>query len=216
VASDGFRLDGLLGFRYLNLTESLRIEDQLFPLVDGAVSFLGQPVDSSSSLRDFDRFSTANNFYGGQFGARMSWLTGRWVLGASGKVALGSSREATYIRGGTALYNPDGSVTFIPGGVLATAANMGDYDRNVFAAVPEAGLNAGFHITPHILARFGYTFIYWSNVLRPGNQVSRVSSPTLVPTDSNFGTGGPNQPIYQFHASAYWAQGLNFGLEFDF
>ena len=216
VQTDGFRLDGLFGFRYLNLSESLRIEDQLFPLVDGELTFLGQPVDSSSSIKDYDRFRTANNFYGGQLGTRMTWMSGRWVLGAIGKVALGSSHEATYIRGSTALFSPDGSVTFIPGGVLATSANIGNYQRNMFAVVPEVGLNAGFHISPHVLLRFGYSFVYWSNVLRPGNQISRVVSPTLVPTDANYGTGGPNQPIYQFHSSSYWAQGLNFGLEFDF
>jgi hypothetical protein len=214
--TQNFRLDGLLGFRNLNLRESLRIEDQLYPLVDGELTFLGQPVDSSSSIIDFDRFRTANHFYGGQLGARTTWYTGRWVLSATGKVALGSNHETTFIRGGTALASPDGSVTFIPGGVLATSANIGNYSRNVFAVVPEVGVNAGFHVSPRVLLRFGYSFVYWSNVLRPGNQISPVASPTLVPTDSNYGTGGPNQPIYQFHASSYWAQGLNFGLEFDF
>jgi hypothetical protein len=82
--------------------------------------------------------------------------------------------------------------------------------------VPEAGLNLGFHLSPRTVMRFGYTFVYWSNVLRPGDQISRVVSPSLVPTDPNYGTGGPNQPAYQFHAASYWAQGLNFGLEFNF
>jgi hypothetical protein len=185
-------------------------------LVDGAITFMGQPVSSWSSVRDVDRFYNSNNFYGGQLGTRVTWINGRWVLGASGKVAFGSTHEATYIRGYTALYNPDGSTTSIPGGVLATSANIGNYSRNVFAVVPEMGLNVGFRITPRLLARFGYTFLYWSNVARPGNQISRVASPTLVPTDANYATGGPNQPQYQFHSSSYWAQGLNFGLEFDF
>jgi hypothetical protein len=216
VQNGQFRWDGLAGFRNVNLFETMRIEDQLFPLVDGELTFLGQPIDASSSIRDVDRFRTVNNFYGGQFGTRMSWSSGRWLLGATGKVALGTSHETTFIRGSTALFSPDGSVTYIPGGVLATSANIGNYSRNVFAVVPEVGLNAGFHISPRVLVRVGYSFVYWSNVLRPGNQISRVASPTLVPTDANYGTGGPNQPIYEFHASSYWAQGLNFGLEFDF
>ena len=216
VQTDRFRLDGLLGFRYLSLFESLRIEDQLFPLVNGDLTFLGQPVDTSSSVMDVDRFRTINNFYGGQFGTRMTWTSGRWVIGATGKVALGDSHETTIIRGSSALFSPNGSVTYIPGGVLATSANIGNYSRQAFAVVPEAGLNVGFHITPRTMIRFGYTFIYWSNVLRPGNQVNRIVSPNLVPTDASYGTPGPNQPAYQFHASSYWAQGLNFGLEFDF
>jgi hypothetical protein len=216
VQNEGFRWDGLLGFRYLNLSESLRIDDRLFPLIDGELTFMGNPINASSSIRDVDRFCTANNFYGGQFGTRMTWYSGRWSVGAVGKVALGSSHEATIIRGNTALLAPDGSVTFIPGGVLATSANIGNYSRNAFAVVPEAGLNLGFHVSPRTVMRFGYTFVYWSNVLRPGDQISRVASPTLVPTDANYGSGGPNQPAYQFHSTSYWAQGLNFGLEFDF
>ena len=64
--------------------------------------------------------------------------------------------------------------------------------------------------------RLGYTFLYLSNVLRPGNQISRVASPTLVPTDASYGMGGPNLPGNQFHMSSYWAQGVNFGTEYRF
>jgi hypothetical protein len=138
------------------------------------------------------------------------------VIGATAKLALGATQETAIIRGSTALFTPDGAVTWIPGGVLATSANIGTYHRNAFAVVPETGLNIGYRITPRITARVGYTFVYWSNVLRPGNQVSRVASPNLVPTDPNYGAAGPNAPAYQFHASSYWAQGMNFGLDFNF
>ncbi len=216
VRTDQFRMDGLLGFRYLNLFESLRIEDQLSPLVDNSLTFLGQPIDASSSLRDMDSFRTINNFYGGQVGTRMTWLLDRWVLTATGKLALGASQEKVIIRGATALSSSDGSVTYIPGGVLATSANIGDYERTSFAVVPEVGLNLGFHITPRWLVRVGYSFIYWSNVARPGNQVNRLVSPNLVPTDPSYGTAGPNAPAFQFQTSSYWAQGINLGFEFDF
>ncbi len=216
IQADHFRLDGLVGFRYLNLSESLRIEDQLYPLVDNALTFMGQPIDGSSSLKDIDRFSTSNNFYGGQLGTRMTWNFDRWVISATSKLALGSSQEKAFIRGATILNSSDGSVTFIPGGVLATSANIGDYQRSAFAVVPEVGLNLGFHITPRLIARVGYSFIYWSNVVRPGNQVSRVVSPNLVPTDPSYGTVGPNAPAVQLQASSYWAQGINFGFEFDY
>jgi hypothetical protein len=216
TATDQFRWDGLIGFRYLNLFESLRIEDQLFPLANNALTFLGQPVDPSSSVTDVDRFRTSNNFYGGQLGTRLTWMFDRWVIGATAKVAMGDSQETAVIRGSTAMFAPNGAVTWIPGGILATTANIGNYHRNAFAVVPETGINLGYHITPRITARVGYTFVYWSNVLRPGNQLSRVVSPNLVPTDPNFGAAGPNSPSYQFHASSYWAQGLNFGLDFNF
>jgi hypothetical protein len=55
-----------------------------------------------------------------------------------------------------------------------------------------------------------------SNVARPGNQVNRVTSANLIPSDASYGTSGPNQPAFQFHTSSYWAQGLNLGLDFRF
>ena len=39
----------------------------------------------------------------------------------------------------------------------------------------------------------------------------------LVPIDPNFGTaGGPNRPAPGMRSTGYWAQGINFGLEFTF
>jgi hypothetical protein len=216
VQADQFRLDGLLGFRYLNLSEVLRIEDQLTPLADDQLTFLGQPIDASSSLKDFDRFCTNNNFYGGQIGTRMTWNFDRWVITAIGKLALGSTQEKAFVRGATALYSPDGSITYIPGGVLATSANIGDYARNAFAVVPEFNLNFAFRLSRRWTARIGYSFIFWSNVVRPGSQVDRVVSANLVPTDPSYGTAGPNAPTFQLQSTSYWAQGINFGLEFGF
>jgi hypothetical protein len=64
--------------------------------------------------------------------------------------------------------------------------------------------------------RVGYSFLYISNVLRPGNQVNRVTSANLVPSDQGYAQAGPNLPVYQFHTSTFWAQGLNLGLDFHF
>ena len=41
LQTDHFRLDGIFGFRYLNLKESLEIDDQLYPLTSGSLTFLG-------------------------------------------------------------------------------------------------------------------------------------------------------------------------------
>jgi hypothetical protein len=60
----------------------------------------------------------------------------------------------------------------------------------------------------------GYNFLYWSNVIRPGNQVDRVINPNLLPPAN--GLGGPNRPTFEFHGSDFWAQGVSFGLEFRY
>jgi hypothetical protein len=216
IQTDHFRFDGIVGFRYLNLTESLELDDQLAPLTSGALTFLGQPVDTSSTMVDFDRFETTNNFYGGQLGTRMEWTWGRWSLDLTSKLALGTTQEKAIVSGGTTVYPASGPGTSATGGILATTANIGEYYQSPFAVVPELDLNLAYAITPHLSARIGYSFIYWSNVLRPGDQVNRVVSPNLIPSDVSYGQAGPNQPQYQFNTTSYWAQGLNVGLDFHF
>lgn len=215
--SDQFSLGGLLGFRYLNLNESLVIQDQLSGASDGSLTFGGQPISASESLADLDRFRTTNNFYGGLLGLRMAWTPGRWVINGAAKLSLGTTQERAVVQGATTLYDAfGGTEAVLPGGVLATAANIGNHYRSPFAVAPEMNFNVGFRVTPWMTVRVGYSFLYLSNVLRPGDQVSRVVSPNLVPSDSGYGAAGPNQPIYQFHASSYWAQGMNLGLDFHF
>jgi hypothetical protein len=216
VQTDGFRLDGLLDFRYLNMAESLDITDQYADVQPGALTFGGQNIRWSDFLSDFDTFKTTNSFYGGSLGARTNWSRGRWVFGATGKVAIGTMQERTVIQGWTTLNTASGAQFTLPGGILASTANIGNYYRSPFAVVPEAYLNLGFQLNPWVTLRLGYSFIYLSNVLRPGNQVNRTTSANLIPSDPTYGSAGPNQPAYQFHASSYWAQGMNVGLDCRF
>jgi hypothetical protein len=214
--NDHWRLEGLAGFRYMNLTESLEVDDALVPLASGALTFLGQPVDTSSTMYDFDRFRTTNNFFGGQLGGRLTWTSGPFSIESVTKLGLGGTEERTEISGATTVVSGSGAVSSAPGGILATTANIGSYSQARFSLVPEEDLNFNLAITPYLSARIGYSFIYWSNVIRPGDQVTRVVSPTLVPSDPTYGTGGPNEPGNLFHTTGYWAQGLNLGLEFHF
>jgi hypothetical protein len=214
--TDHWRLEGLAGFRYMNLTETLEIDDQLYPLTSNSLTFLGQPVDTSSTMFDFDRFKTTNNFYGGQLGGRLTWTSGPFSIESVTKLGMGATEQHTEISGGTTVVTGSGAATSAPGGVLATTANIGGYSRTGFSLVPEEDLNFNLALTPYISARLGYSFLYWSNVVRPGDQVTRVASPTLVPSDPAYGTGGPNEPGNAFHSTGYWAQGLNIGLDFHF
>ena len=96
-------------------------------------------------------------------------------------------------------------------------SNIGRYYRNAFSVVPEGGINLGWNITPRIKATVGYTFLYWSDVARPGNLIDRNVNPAYQPTNQFYGIGGgPNTPTFSFHETGFWAQGVNFGLEFKF
>ncbi len=214
---DGNRLDLLFGFRALNLNEDLIIADAMTPLFPGILTLKGMPVIPPSTLEDFDRFRTSNNFFGGQVGARWEGGVGQLRYGVTGKIALGTTEQLATIEGASALLTPGAAPVTAPGGVLAQVSNIGRHYRSVFSVVPEAGLTLGWQLTTHLQATLGYNIMYWSNVARPGNQIDHTINPGLPPTGQNFGiVTGPIRPTFAFQSSDFWAQGLTFGIEYRY
>jgi hypothetical protein len=217
LRSASSRLDVLLGFRALDLNEDLGLQDQLTPLVPGGLRFLGNPINPPSTISDFDRFHATNHFYGGQLGARWQHNFGSLFVDLTGKIALGANQELVIINGASTLRTPGAASVTAPGGILAQTSNIGRDYRSEFSTVPEIGINMGWCVNEHLTATIGYTFLYWSNVVRPGNQIDPNVNPALPPTDQLFGNGlGQNRPGFSFHSSDFWAQGVNFGLLYRF
>src|SRR5262249_23233344 len=176
------------GFRYMRLAESLRIQDRLTPLLPGTITFNGgtNPVIPPDQLADEDFFGTVNDFYGFQFGGSLHWEH-KWLsLDAFGKVGVGATVERVRINGSTTLISGAGNQV-AEGGILALPSNIGDRSRTVFGFVPEAGLNFNIEATNHIRLRFGYSFLFWDKVVRPGRQIDGAVNPGLVPSDLTFG-----------------------------
>jgi len=207
------------GFKSMRLNESLQINESLRNLSPGgALTFGGATVDPSQSVSTYDQFSTQNTFYGGQLGTRLHFEYNRFSLDLTGKAALGVSQEVVNIAGGSALQNITGTtISTLPGGVFAQTSNIGSYSQNKFAVVPEGNVNLNYAVTDWCVLRAGYTFIYWSSVVRPGNQLDRSINPGLVPTDATYPSGGPSHPAFTSgQTSTFWTQGINFGLELRF
>jgi hypothetical protein len=212
---DHFRLDGLIGFRFLRLAESLTIRDQVTPLNSG-IEFLGSPVSVGSELTDVDSFRTINHFYGGQLGADLRWENNWLMVSAFGKVALGTSSEEADINGSTTLSSPSGVVT-AGGGALALPSNIGVHTRTILAYVPEVGMTVGVNVAPCCRLTVGYSFLYWSSVLRPGAQINPVVNPSQIPTSTTFGTpGGPLAPSYHFNGESFWTHSVLVGVDFHY
>jgi hypothetical protein len=88
------------------------------------------------------------------------------------------------------------------------SSNAGGFERDAFAVVPEFGATLGCQLTPLVRASVGYTFLYWSDVFRPEDQI-----------DLSHGAerrGGPNHPLAPLAGTDFWAQGLHCGLEFKY
>ena len=200
-----WNLDFLTGFRYMGLDESLNITENL--TVPGG-AFAG------SNILVMDSFTTKNSFYGGQLGLDFEFRCGRWFLGLSEKVGLGNMHESISINGATTFMTPDGNMSVQRGGLLAQASNIGNSSRDRFAVIPETGLRLGYQVTQHMRVFVGYTFLYASEVARPGALIDRAVNPSQLPTQ--FGPGtlvGPARPAPVFRNGDFWAQGVNIGLE---
>jgi hypothetical protein len=207
----------LTGFRALQLDEDLQIASTFATqqIVDFDID--GNPITTPFSGSTFDQFRVSNRFYGGQVGGRLLWASGAWTVGVDAKVALGATQQLAQLTGASVVNN-NGAISTFPLGVYVGPSNMGRFYRSDFAVAPEVGVNVGFKVSERVTARVGYSFLYLSRVSRPGDLVDLTINPNGVPTDPNsFGTpGGPARPAFGWHPTDFWAQGINFGLEFRY
>jgi hypothetical protein len=211
-------VDLLGGFRFVQLVEGLGIsQDSTYTVTATGPGAVAPGVLTTSvglDLRRQEQFTTENDFYGGQVGARAEFQVKRVFMDLLGKVALGSMHEEVEI-GGTTTTATTTTTTFVDGttsssttprtaapGLLAQPSNIGSYSRDRFAVVPEATVRLGYQFTDHLRASVGYTFLYASEVVRPGDQIDRVQ--------------GDGHPSFSFHGTSFWAQGLDCGLEFRY
>lgn len=202
-----WHLDWLVGVRFLALDDHLDIAEGLMVPAPG-----GPLVGSSIMVQD--HFGTHNLFVGGQTGLDMGFRWRRWSFDLLGKVALGNTHEELNINGFTQFGVPGLPMSVQPGGLYALPSNIGHYSRDRFSVVPEAGFTVGYQLTRGLRAVVGYTFLYNSSVLRPGNQIDRGLNVSQLP--SQIGPGmlvGAARPAPVFRGSDFWAQGISIGLE---
>jgi hypothetical protein len=205
---DKLHLEWLAGVRWLNLDEDLNIVEQntLVAPVTGP-----RPLPAGTSITVGDEFAADNHFLGGQLGVRASMHWKRLRLGLEHKLALGGVRETVTIRGRTVI--DDGTPEIFNAGLLALATNSGRHSRTRFAVLPEVAASLGLAITERLTFFTGYSFLYWSEVVRPGRHVDRNLNPNLIPTSASFGgPATPPRPAFRFAASDWCAHGLNFAL----
>jgi len=209
------RLDWLSGFRYLDLYEKLDIQDSRTDLA-GIGNFGGPPTNPGDQFSIQDSFHTRNQFYGWQGGLRGTSRFGALVFTGTANVALGDNRETIDIAGATTLRPTTGGSFTLPGGILALPSNIGHFVHNDFAVVPEVDLQVGWDLTKSLRLTMGYYFLYWSNVVRPGDQVVPVVSASQLPTSPTYAPGTSSVPPPPSNRSDFWAQGIRFGLTFRF
>ena len=206
-------LDLVGGFRYLELDESLTINEATVA-GPGMTRFF--PSLAGTAFQIADRFATQNRFYGGQVGvAGEFFLANRLSVGGAAEVAIGATYESIEVQGST-LSIKGATSTAVKGGLLALPSNSGRFHRDPFAVLPDGTLNVGYYVTPHLRLSVGYDSLYWSRVARPGDQIDTTVDASKVPSFRGLGFAAAPiaHPVPTLKESDFWAEGVNVGLEF--
>jgi hypothetical protein len=195
IADDpAWRLDALAGGRFLQMRDRYH---------QTATSYV---LPAKRRLYGVDdNVRVHNAFYGGQVGVRGERRFGRLAVQYRATAALGADGQEVKTFGSTVVATPRGRVQ-TNAGLFIQASNSGRFTDCNLDAVGEVGLNLAYDLTGWMRARVGYTFLYWADPLRAAEQLDRtinVSQPA-----------GPARPEIPFKGEAFWAQGLNVGLEF--
>jgi hypothetical protein len=213
-----FEVSGIAGIRYLHLAEQFRLRL-------GITGFLNSPYAGESGTTG-DDFKTDNQFFGGQIGVRGRYVWGRLSAEGTAKLGLGLSHETQDITGSFVEFNtpvvvagPPGVTNGLrpafggPNGIFAQPSNEGRRSIDQFAFVPELQVKLGYDLTDWARVTIGYDFIYYSNVLRPTDQIDRSFSKGLPFQQDPASTTGPKQKT---RVSDFYAHGLNLGVSFRF
>ncbi len=132
-------------------------------------------------------------------------------------MAIGDTHELVSTSGSSDLLAGATVVKTLPGGILALPSNIGHLSDDEFTAVSEVEARIGYQLGRHVTASMGYNFLYWSRVVRPGDQINRGLSPEQIPTLAAFGLPGQTvQTAPALTSTDFWTQGFSLGLEFQF
>ncbi|MBB3207197.1 hypothetical protein FHS27_003016 [Rhodopirellula rubra] len=195
------RSEHRVGFRSVELDEGIGIDSNV--LVD-------QGTNAPLTFALNESFRTRNQFNGIDFGWFHTRSIDYWNFDIGLRLAVGNTRQRVAIDGSTIV---NGTAPAVQGGLLALNSNIGTYERDEFSVLPELNMKLGYQLTDQLRATFGYTFLYMSNVVRPGDQIERIIDQAQVP-NSNAATPTGVFPRFAFDNTDYWAQGLSFGLDY--
>ncbi len=207
-----FCLDALVGFLYDDLAETLKMQ------------YISNGPAGGTFLEAIltDDFSVHNGIFAGQVGVQGKW-TSKWVYCSFlAKVGLSGAEQKSEISGTFSdplptLYTSYGVGT--SGGIFAQPSNSGRHIQNKFIVVPERIVRLGFNPTSQCSISVGYDILFFSNVLRPGQQIDQSINETQAGASGGGKTPtltGVSEPALLMKNSCYWTQGINAGIQVQF
>jgi hypothetical protein len=197
----------LIGYRFGRFNESIGIDQS-----SEYIATVGE-IPVGTTIQASDLFDVRNEFNGVEMGLAARTRYCRWSLEVLTKLALGSTRSQTSISGNTTVTAPGQSAVTYNGGLLALPTNIGEYDRTSFSVIPQFDITFGYDLTCRLKATFGWSFLYWSSVMRPADQIDTNVNTTQLPPGTLSGVPSPG---YRPVTTDFWAQGFNIGLDYRY
>lgn len=188
-----------LGPRFYHLDDTIQVRENFTSTASGADYLL---VDS---------FKTENSFLGGEIGLKARRRNGRLQADLGLSLGIGTTRQELDIAGYSRVRTANGGTEYA-NGFLAQSTNIGNYEETVFSLVPRLEFDLQWEFAQGWSATVGYNLLYWTNVLRAGEQIDGTVNADLLPP-SVAGSTGANRPSAMLNDSNYLAHGISFGIE---
>jgi hypothetical protein len=199
------------GFRHISIKEDLTFD----------TDSPGVPPSIADVFQTTDSFQTHNDFNGLSAGIRARYKKGKVRYGGGFKLGVGNMRSATTIGGSLTSndFSGDGSVQTIGGGYFALLSNIGRTSVNHLAVVPEINGELDYKIHDDLSVNLGYSFLYATGVMRPGEQVDRqinISQSQAYNLAGQVNPVGFQSPVPLSRITDWFAHGFNVGVSYRF
>ncbi|MCO6457489.1 MAG: BBP7 family outer membrane beta-barrel protein [Pirellulaceae bacterium] len=203
----GYRVDVLGGYQYTRIDDGITIHSVATSLPGNT----SPGVVPGTVFDTWDSFDTRNSFNGGTVGLHSEFYFGRMTLAAMGKIGFGNMRHRVTIQGREIRSVPGQDPFRRNGGLLTQNSNIGVYETDETAFVPEATLSLAYNLNCNLKVTFGYNFIYWTRVVLAGDQIDRNVDPLQI-----LGLPGDQPAFLGFRDTDFWLMGGSVGIEGKF
>ncbi|GAA4422747.1 hypothetical protein GCM10023155_06760 [Bremerella cremea] len=193
----GNRWDFVTGYSYAKIEDNLYNNASFEVVAAGGSGFTNGDIVAYN-----DAFEATNEFHGGQFGLIAEFQDGPLSWRAMGKISVGNMRQEATINGSRTI----NGTPVAGGGVYALPSNIGSYDRDQFAYIPEANVEMLYALNCNLDFKIGATFIYFSDVVTGGTMINTNIDPSFGGTD----------PTFQFLEQEYWVLGMTLGVDYHY
>ena len=192
------------GYQFSRIDGSLKISSHSTALSTSQLRVPG------TTLEVLDSITTQNEFHGGQLGVLNDWNYGCFTIFGSFQLGLGNMRQRAVLAGQTVINDSANSIIDAQG-LLTRSTNIETHERNVITVIPQISLRGTYAVSHRVDVTIGYSLIFFPHVLQPTEQLDpdlavNLADPVL----------GEQRPQFTFQSRDYWAQGLTFGLRWNY